>query len=58
MNEFKFTDALICVFIGMVLMSVLLMVIPNSAKIAHDALEVCEAELPRDQQCKITAIPE
>ena len=54
----KSIDAVICVFIGMVLTTVLLMVIPNNAKIAHEALEACEEQLSRDKNCVIIAVPE
>jgi hypothetical protein len=43
---------------GMLAATVLLVTCDgSSAKIAHDALEQCEATLPRNQYCEITAVP-
>ena len=46
-------------FIGSVIMAVFLAYVPGSViQKYHKAIDVCEAELPGNQQCMITAIPE
>ena len=48
---------LVCFGFGMLFASALLALIPGITKEAHDAIELCEAELPRNQTCIIIAIP-
>lgn len=46
------------VFVGLVIFTVLLRIIPASNVYKYiAAIEACENSLPRDQNCKINAIP-
>lgn len=51
---------LICtgVLVGMVLTGVILANTPSYHARAKQATEECQATLPRDQYCKIVAVPE
>lgn len=45
-------------FLGVLIFTILLMVTPSNLNKYHQALRKCQAELPRDQRCIITAIPD
>jgi len=55
MSDWK--DILWVMLAGMIVLTFIIALTPNDLTRARDAINACEAELPRDQYCEITAIP-
>lgn len=50
---------IVAIVFGAILFMIFLKFVPGSITEAYyDALEICEADLPRSQKCVITAVPE
>jgi hypothetical protein len=51
-------DIFVGIGLGFILTSVIVQVVPNSDyRVRKEALRECEKSLPRDQHCKMIAIP-
>jgi hypothetical protein len=46
------------VIAGCLLLGILLTFVPGPFKHATEAIEQCEKSLPRDQHCKVIAVPQ